>query len=106
MLTQSKFRVFSDPANDPEGRVVALRLPGGGELPRSTVDGYADFVAIYGAKGLAYLKVNDASAGREGLQSPVVKFLSDEALGAIFERTEACTGDLIFFWGGSGEGGE
>ena len=101
LVTQSKFKVFSEPANDPHGRVAALRVPSGGELPRSTVDGYADFVGIYGAKGLAYIKVNDAGVGREGLQSPVVKFLSDEALEEILKRTEAQTGDLIFFGAGS-----
>ncbi|MGI9334234.1 MAG: aspartate--tRNA ligase [Gammaproteobacteria bacterium] len=91
------FKVFAGPAADPDGRVVALRLPGGGELPRSVVDGYADYVARYGAKGLAYIKVNDTTAGRDGLQSPIVKFLTDEAIAGILERTGACDGDLVFF---------
>ena len=92
------FQVFAGPANDPEGRVVALRLPKGGELSRKEIDGYTQFVSIYGAKGLAYIKVNDwANKGRDGLQSPIVKNLTDAALHGIIERTGAEDGDLIFF---------
>ncbi len=92
-----EFKVFSAPANDPNGRVAALRVPNGGELSRKEIDDYTKFVGIYGAKGLAYVKVNDLAAGREGLQSPILKFLPDEAVTAILERTGAQTGDLIFF---------
>ncbi len=92
-----EFKVFSGPANDPRGRVAALCLPGGCELTRKEIDGYTKFVGIYGARGLAYIKVNDASSGKQGLQSPIVKFLSDEAVATILERTGAADGDLIFF---------
>ena len=91
------FKVFSAPAQSPEGRVVGLRVPGGAELTRSEIDAYTQFVAIYGAKGLAYIKVNDAAKGREGLQSPIVKNLHDRALDAVLSRTGAVSGDLIFF---------
>jgi aspartyl-tRNA synthetase len=92
------FQVFAGPAKDPEGRVVALRLPKGGELSRKEIDGYTQFVSIYGAKGLAYIKVNDwASKGREGLQSPILKFLPDATVEGIMARTGAVDGDLIFF---------
>ena len=92
------FQVFAGPAKDPEGRVVALRLPKGGELSRKEIDGYTQFVGIYGAKGLAYIKVNDwASKGREGLQSPILKFLPDATVEGIMARTGAVDGDLIFF---------
>jgi len=91
------FKVFSGPANAEGGRVVALRVPGGGEMTRSEIDGYTQFVGIYGAKGLAWIKVNDAGKGREGLQSPIVKNLHDAAIAAILERTGAQTGDLVFF---------
>ncbi|MCW9059075.1 MAG: aspartate--tRNA ligase [Gammaproteobacteria bacterium] len=92
-----EFKVFSGPACDPHGRVAALRLPRGCELTRKEIDDYTAFVAIYGAKGLAYIKVNDLAAGREGLQSPILKFLPDEVVSAILERTGAETGDLVFF---------
>ncbi|MCA1804902.1 MAG: aspartate--tRNA ligase [Xanthomonadaceae bacterium] len=92
-----EFKVFSGPACDPHGRVAALRLPRGCELTRKEIDDYTSFVAIYGAKGLAYIKVNDLAAGREGLQSPILKFLPDEVVSAILERTGAATGDLVFF---------
>ncbi len=92
-----EFKVFSGPANDPNGRVAALRVPKGGELTRKEIDDYTDFVGIYGAKGLAYIKVNDLGKGREGLQSPILKFLPDEAVDAILQRTGAGDGDLIFF---------
>ncbi|HZW76390.1 MAG TPA: aspartate--tRNA ligase, partial [Caldimonas sp.] len=91
------FKVFSAPANAKGGRVAALRVPGGGEMSRGEIDGYTEFVKIYGAKGLAWIKVNDASRGREGLQSPVVKNLHDGALAEILRRTGARDGDLIFF---------
>jgi aspartyl-tRNA synthetase len=92
-----EFKVFSGPACDPHGRVAALRLPRGCELTRKEIDDYTAFVAIYGAKGLAYIKVNDLAAGREGLQSPILKFLPDEVVSAILARTGAQTGDLVFF---------
>jgi len=91
------FKVFSTPATTKGGRVVALKVPGGGEMSRGEIDGYTEFVKIYGAKGLAWMKVNDAAKGREGLQSPIVKNLHDAALAEIVARTGACNGDLIFF---------
>jgi aspartyl-tRNA synthetase len=91
------FKVFSGPATTPGGRVVALRVPGGSEMSRSEIDAYTEFVKIYGAKGLAWIKVNDAGKGREGLQSPVVKNLHDAAIAEIIARTGACNGDLLFF---------
>jgi len=91
------FKVFSAPANSPTGRVAALRVPKGGEITRGEIDAYTQFVAIYGARGLAYIKVNDVAKGREGLQSPIVKNLSDAALKAVIERTGATDGDLVFF---------
>jgi aspartyl-tRNA synthetase len=93
-----EFKVFAGPAKDPEGRVVAMRLPGGGGLSRKEIDEYTKFVSIYGARGLAYVKVNEWEAnGREGLQSPILKFLPDEAVEGIMQRTGAVDGDLIFF---------
>ena len=98
LMTEVDFKVFAGPAKDPEGRVVALRLPRGGELSRKAIDEYSQFVGIYGAKGLAYIKVNDwAGQGREGLQSPILKFLPDAAVAGIMARTGALDGDLIFF---------
>ncbi|MCU0990730.1 MAG: aspartate--tRNA ligase, partial [Xanthomonadales bacterium] len=91
------FKVFSGPANQPDGRVAALRIPGGGEMSRGEIDGYTEFVKIYGARGLAYIKCNEIAKGRDGLQSPIVKNLHDAALRAIVERTGAADGDLIFF---------
>jgi aspartyl-tRNA synthetase len=92
------FKVFSGPATTPGGRVAALRVPGGAALSRGEIDGYTEFVKVYGAKGLAYIKVNDASKpNEEGLQSPIVKNLHPQALAAILERTGAQSGDLIFF---------
>ncbi len=91
------FKVFAGPASDPEGRVAALRVPGGGALTRKEIDDYTAYVARYGAKGLAYVKVNDAGAGRDGLQSPILKFLPDEAVSGILERTGAADGDILFF---------
>ncbi len=91
------FKVFSGPANTPGGRVVALRVPGGGEMSRGEIDAYTEFVKIYGAKGLAWIKVNDAVKGRDGLQSPVVKNLHDGAIEQIIAKTGARNGDLLFF---------
>ena len=97
LMAGVEFKVFSGPATDPQGRVAALRVPKGGELSRSQIDDYTKYVAIFGAKGLAYIKVNDLAAGRDGLQSPILKFLPDEAVSGILERTGAQDGDLIFF---------
>jgi aspartyl-tRNA synthetase len=98
LVADSEFKVFAAPAADKEGRVAALRVPGGGEkLSRKQIDDYQAYVARYGAKGLAYVKVNDAAKGRDGLQSPILKFLSDAAVAGLMERTGAQTGDLVFF---------
>jgi aspartyl-tRNA synthetase len=97
LVRDCDFKVFSAPARDAEGRVSALCVPGGGALTRKEIDQYTALVARYGAKGLAYLKVNDRARGREGLQSPITKFLSDAALSGILERTGAGDNDLIFF---------
>jgi len=91
------FKVFAGPASDPNGRVTALCVPQGGKLSRKEIDDYTAFVARYGAKGLAYVKVNEKLKGRDGLQSPILKFLSDAAVAGILERTGAVDGDLIFF---------
>ena len=91
------FKVFSTPAQMANGRVVALRVPGGAEMSRGEIDGYTEFVKIYGAKGLAWIKVNDVAQGRDGLQSPIVKNLHDEAIATILQRTGAQNGDIIFF---------
>ena len=92
-----EFKVFAGPADDPAGRVAALRVPQGGRLTRKEIDDYTAFVARYGARGLAYVKVNETAKGRDGLQSPILKFLSDAAVAGILERTGAADGDLIFF---------
>ncbi|MCY4244663.1 MAG: aspartate--tRNA ligase [Gammaproteobacteria bacterium] len=92
-----EFKVFSAPASRDDGRVAAMRVPGGGALTRQQIDGYTEFVAGFGARGLAWVKVNDAAAGRSGLQSPILKFLPDETVHAIVRRTGAADGDLIFF---------
>ena len=97
VMKDVEFKVFSGPANQPGGRVVALRVPGGAQLSRSEIDAYTEFVKIYGAKGLAWIKVNDLAAGRDGLQSPIVKNLHDAALQAILQRSGAQNGDLLFF---------
>jgi aspartyl-tRNA synthetase len=97
------FKVFAGPAADPDGRVAALRVPQGGRMSRKEIDDYTAYVARYGAKGLAYVKVNEVAKGREGLQSPILKFLSDAAVGGILERTGAADGDLIFFGADSGK---
>ena len=97
LMESVEFKVFAGPAQDPEGRVAALRLPAGGELSRKAIDDYTAYVGRFGAKGLAYIKVNDLQAGREGLQSPILKFLPDDAISEIMERTGAADGDLVFF---------
>lgn len=96
-----EFKVFSGPANDPNGRIVVLRVPGGAGLSRKEIDGYTDYVGRYGAKGLAWIKVNDVTAGKEGLQSPIVKFLPDDAITTMLEKTACESGDILFF--GAGE---
>jgi len=97
LLKDVEFKVFSGPANDENGRVAALRVPGGAALSRKQIDEYTSFVGIYGAKGLAWMKVNDLEAGVEGIQSPVAKFLNEEIITSIVERTAAQTGDIILF---------
>jgi aspartyl-tRNA synthetase len=97
LMQSVDFKVFAAPAKDPFGRVAALRVPQGNKLTRKLIDEYTKYVSIYGAKGLAYIKVNAADQGREGLQSPILKFLPDDAITGILERTQAETGDLIFF---------
>ena len=97
LVRDCSFNVFSTAANDPQGRVVALKLPNGCRLSRKELDAYGEFVGIYGAKGLAYIKVNDRQKGLDGLQSPIVKFLSESTVHAILDRLSAQTGDVIFF---------
>jgi aspartyl-tRNA synthetase len=97
LVRDCDFKVFATPARDAGGRVAALRVPGGGALTRKEIDDYTALVARYGAKGLAYIKVNERARGRDGLQSPIVKFLSDAALQGILERSGAADNDLIFF---------
>jgi aspartyl-tRNA synthetase len=98
VLQDVEFKVFSGPANDAKSRVAAMRVPGGCEkLTRKMIDGYTNFVSIYGAKGLAYIKVNDRAAGAEGLQSPILKFLPEDAVSAVLDRVDAQTGDVVFF---------
>ncbi|MEM7195938.1 MAG: aspartate--tRNA ligase [Pseudomonadota bacterium] len=97
LMATVEFKVFSGPANDSKGRVAALRVPGGNDLSRAQIDQYTEFVGQYGAKGLAYIKCNDLAQGREGMQSPILKFLSDDVLQGIVDRSGAETGDLIFF---------
>ncbi len=97
VMADVDFKVFSVPATTPGGRVVALRVAGGAEMPRSEIDAYTEFVKIYGAKGLAWIKVNDIAKGKEGLQSPIVKNIHDAAIAEILKRTGAVNGDLLFF---------
>lgn len=97
LVKDIEFKVFSGPANSADGRVVALRVPQGGKLTRKEIDQYTEYVSRYGARGLAYIKCNDIAAGREGLQSPIVKFFDDAALAGIIERSGAADNDLIFF---------
>ena len=96
-LQDIDFKVFAAPAKDPEGRVAALRVPGGSSISRKQIDAYTKFVSIYGAKGLAWIKVNDIEKGIEGLQSPIIKFIGDDNTMAIMEKLGAETGDIIFF---------
>ncbi|MEJ4044536.1 aspartate--tRNA ligase [Erwinia sp. SLM-02] len=97
LLKDVEFKVFSGPANDAKGRVAALRVPGGAQLSRKQIDEYGKFIEIYGAKGLAYIKVNERAQGLEGITSPVAKFLTAEIVEAILDRTQAADGDMIFF---------
>jgi aspartyl-tRNA synthetase len=91
------FKVFSGPAKDPEGRVAALKVPGGASLSRKEIDDYTQYVGIYGAKGLAWIKVNDRAAGLSGLQSPILKFMPEDVVAAMMDRLEAADGDILFF---------
>ncbi|NBI13146.1 aspartate--tRNA ligase [[Haemophilus] felis] len=97
LLKEVDFKVFSGPANDPNGRIAVIRVPNGTEISRKQIDEYTQFVSIYGAKGLAWLKVNDLAAGMEGVQSPIAKFLSEPVLKALLERVQAQNGDILFF---------
>lgn len=100
VMREVEFKVFSGPAKQADGRVAALRLPGGNALTRKQIDDYTAYVGKYGARGLAYIKINDLAQGREGLQSPILKFLPDAAVQAVLERAGAATGDLVFFGAG------
>jgi len=97
LLKDIEFKVFAGPANDPSCRVTALKVPGGAEISRKQIDDYTKFVSIYGAKGLAWIKVNALEEGIDGLQSPIIKFLGDEVTLAIMDRLEAANGDIVFF---------
>ena len=97
LMKEVEFKVFNAPANDPASRVVVLKVDGGSELSRKQIDEYTDFVGIYGAKGLAWVKVNDIDAGIEGLQSPILKFMPDDVVARVLERAEAKSGDILFF---------
>ncbi len=97
LVKNVEFKVFAGPANDPQGRVTALRVPKGGELTRKEIDDYTQYVAVFGAKGLAYIKVNDRAQGIAGLQSPILKFIPEAVVEAILQRTQAQTGDVVFF---------
>ncbi len=98
LVKNVEFKVFAGPALDPEGRVAVIRVPNGGErLSRKEIDDYTNFVSLFGAKGLAYVKVNNRAEGREGLQSPILKFLPDDVIEAILDRVQAQTGDILFF---------
>ncbi len=96
-LTGVDFKVFSGPANDPKGRVAALRVPGAGSMARGKIDEYTKYVSNYGARGLAYIKVNERAKGAEGLQSPIVKFIPEDNLNTILDRVGAVDGDIVFF---------
>jgi aspartyl-tRNA synthetase len=97
LMQAVEFKVFAGPAHNPQGRVAALCLPGGGRLSRKAIDEYTDYVGIYGAKGLAYIKVNQRAQGRAGLQSPILKFLPDDVITTLLTRCQAQDGDIIFF---------
>ena len=103
LMKDVDFGVFAGPANDVNGRVTAMKVPKGGEIPRKKVDAYAKFVSVYGAKGLAYIKVNDKTDLENGLQSPIVKFLTKEVVQAVLDRVNAENGDLIFFGADNGK---
>ena len=100
LMATVEFKVFRDPAKDPEGRVVALKAPGGGKLTRKAIDDFTDFVGRYGAKGLAYIKVNNLDLGTGGLQSPILKFLPESVVAEVLRRVAAKNGDLVFFGAG------
>jgi len=97
LLTDVEFKVFSGPANDPKGRVAVICVPGGAKLSRKNIDDYGKYVGIYGAKGLAWMKVNDIDAGMEGIQSPILKFLNEDVVTQLLARTNAQSGDIILF---------
>ncbi|MEH6550239.1 MAG: aspartate--tRNA ligase [Pseudomonadales bacterium] len=97
LMAGVEFKVFSGPANDPKGRVAALKVTGGASISRKVIDGYTKFVSIYGARGLAWIKVNDLAAGKEGLQSPILKFIPDDIIEQLISRLEVADGDIIFF---------
>ena len=97
VMQDVEFKVFSNPAKASDGRVAVMRVPGGTSLSRAKIDAYTEYVALYGARGLAYVKVNEVAKGREGLQSPILKFLPDDVITAILQRTAAEDGDLLFF---------
>lgn len=97
LMRQVEFKVFNGPANDDKGRVAALKVPGGASLSRKVIDDYTKYVSIYGARGLAWIKVNDLQAGIEGLQSPIIKFMPDDIVLQLMERLEAADGDIVFF---------
>jgi aspartyl-tRNA synthetase len=97
LMQSVEFKVFNGPAKDPKGRVAALKLPGGAKLSRKDIDGYTDFVGIYGARGLAWIKVNDIDAGTEGLQSPILKFLPEAVINSLMQRLQCENGDIVFF---------
>jgi aspartyl-tRNA synthetase len=97
LMQQVEFKVFRGPADDPKGRVAALKVTGGATISRKEIDDYTNFVAIYGARGLAWIKVNDIDAGVEGLQSPILKFMPEEVVARMMQRLGAANGDIIFF---------
>ncbi|MEM8662359.1 MAG: aspartate--tRNA ligase [Pseudomonadota bacterium] len=97
LMQQVEFKVFRGPADDPAGRVAALKVSGGATISRKEIDDYTDYVSIFGAKGLAWIKVNDLAAGVEGLQSPILKFMPDEVVAQMMERLGAADGDIVFF---------
>ncbi|MGI9288446.1 MAG: aspartate--tRNA ligase, partial [Pseudomonadales bacterium] len=97
LMASVEFKVFNGPANDPDGRVVVLKVEGAADLSRKQIDEYTKFVSIYGARGLAWIKVNDRDAGLEGLQSPIVKFMPEDVVQALLERVGAQSGDILFF---------
>jgi len=97
LMQQVDFKVFNGPANDPKGRVAALKVTGGAQISRKQIDEYTKYVSIYGAKGLAWIKVNNKSAGVEGLQSPILKFMPDDIVAQMMDRLEVADGDIVFF---------